>query len=94
MYYSHFIVYLTFKLVFFPKASEIIISFLLFSNTNDLVLVNLAIHPLGDVGVHHKVVDMFLCSGQLQLPGDHRHHQDGAAGPLQESQIDMLTVRI
>lgn len=37
---------------------------------------------------------MFLCSGQLQLPGDHRHHQDGAAGPLRESQIDTSTARI
>lgn len=39
-------------------------------------------YPLGDVGVHHEVVDVLLGPGQLQLPGDHRHHQNGAAGAL------------
>lgn len=32
------------------------------------------IHPLGDVRVHHEVVNMFLCPGQLQLPCNHCHH--------------------
>lgn len=54
----------------------------------------MAIYPLGDVGVHHEVVNMFLCSGQLQLPGDHRHHQDRAACPLWESQSGIFTVRM
>ncbi len=36
---------------------------------------------------------MFLRSGQLQLPGHHRHHQDRAACSLWESQED-VSVRI
>jgi len=40
----------------------------------------------GDVGIHHKIVDVFFCSGELQLPGDHGHHQHGAAGPLRRRQ--------
>lgn len=43
---------------------------------------DIGIYPLGDVRVHHEIVNMFLCSGQLQLPGNHRHHQDRAAGSL------------
>lgn len=39
-------------------------------------------YPLGDVGVHHEVVNVLLCSAQFQFPGDHRHHKDGAAGSL------------
>lgn len=39
-------------------------------------------HPLGELRVHHEVVDVFLRFGQLQLPGHHGHHQRGAAGAL------------
>lgn len=45
-------------------------------------MIEFALYPLGDVGVHHEVVNMLLCSGQLQLPCNHRHHQHRAAGPL------------
>ena len=37
----------------------------------------------GDVGIHHKIVDVFFCSGKLQLPGNHGNHQHCAASPLQ-----------
>lgn len=47
----------------------------------------MGIYRLGDVGVHHEIVNMFLCSGQLQLPGDHRNHQDCAAGSLRDIYI-------
>lgn len=44
------------------------------------------------MGVHHEVVNMFLCSGQLQLPGNHRHHQDRAACSLWEPHFFFITV--
>ena len=44
---------------------------------------DLLVYPLGELGVHHEVVNMFLCSGQLQLPGHHRHQQRRAPSTLQ-----------
>ena len=44
---------------------------------------DLLIYPLCELGVHHEVVNMFLCSGQLQLPGHHRHQQRRAPSTLQ-----------
>ena len=43
--------------------------------------------PLGELGVHHEVVDVFLRPGQLQLPGDHRHQQGRAPRPLQQRNV-------
>ena len=53
-------------------------------------------YPLGDVGIHHEVVDMFLCSGQLQFPGNHCHYQNRASSPLQDCVCvrERQTVRI
>ena len=32
-------------------------------------------YSLRELRVHHEVMNVFLCSTQLQLSGDHRHHQ-------------------
>lgn len=40
-------------------------------------------YPLGELGVHHEVVHVFFCFGELQFPGHHGYHKRGAAGPLQ-----------
>ena len=50
--------------------------------------------PFGDTGVvtysfcqlsvHHEVVHVLLCLGELQLPGHHSHHECRAASPLRE----------
>lgn len=47
------------------------------------------VYPLSDVWVHHEVVNMLLCSGQLQLPGNYSHHQDCAACSLWQTQSDV-----
>ena len=39
-------------------------------------------YPFCKVGVHHEVVDMFLCPSQLQFPGNHSNHQHCATSPL------------
>jgi len=39
-------------------------------------------YPLGELGVHHEVVDMLLSPGELQLPGDDRHQQRRAPRSL------------
>lgn len=39
-------------------------------------------YPLGQLRVHHEVVDVLLRFGELQLPGHHGHHQGCAAGAL------------
>ena len=43
-----------------------------------------AFYPFGELSVHHEVVHMFLCLGELQLPGHHSHHECRAASPLHE----------
>lgn len=40
-------------------------------------------YPLGQLRVHHEVVDVLLSFGELQLSGHHGHHQGRAAGALQ-----------
>lgn len=41
-------------------------------------------HSFAELSVHHKVMNMFLRLGQLQLPGHHSDHQRSATRPLQE----------
>lgn len=43
-------------------------------------------YPLGQLRVHHEVVNMLLSFGELQLSGHHSHHQGCAAGALQGQQ--------
>ena len=45
--------------------------------------VLLLTHPLGQLRVHHEVVDVLLRPGQLQLPADHGHQQRRATRALQ-----------
>ena len=40
-------------------------------------------YPLGELCVHHKVVDVFLSSRQLQFPRDDSNEQRRAASTLQ-----------
>ena len=40
-------------------------------------------YPLGELSVHHEVVDVFLGSSQLQFPRDDSHEQRRAASTLQ-----------
>ena len=47
------------------------------------LMKTLLTHPLGELRVHHEVVDMLLRPGQLQLPRHHRHQQRRAARTLQ-----------
>lgn len=39
-------------------------------------------YPLGELRVHHEVVDVFLGFGKLQLSSHHGHHQGCAACAL------------
>lgn len=39
-------------------------------------------HPLGELCIHHEVVNMFLSLGEFQLPGHDGHHQCSAACSL------------
>ena len=57
--------------------------------------VLLLTHPLGQLRVHHEVVDVLLRPGQLQLPGDHRHQESRAARTLQRERVENVreTVR-
>lgn len=43
-------------------------------------------YPLGQLRVHHEVVNVLLSFGELQLSGHHSHHQGRAAGALQGQQ--------
>lgn len=45
-------------------------------------------YPLGQLRVHHEVVDVLLCFGELQLPGHHGHHQGCAASALHGNSKD------
>lgn len=40
------------------------------------------LYPFGELRVHHEVVDVLLCFGELQLPGHHGHHEGSAASTL------------
>lgn len=39
-------------------------------------------HPLGELCVHHEVVNMFLSLGEFQLPGHDSHHECSASCSL------------
>ena len=41
------------------------------------------VYPLGELRVHHEVVDVFLRPSQLQFPRDDGHEQRRAASTLQ-----------
>lgn len=56
-----------------------------------------AAYPLGELCVHHEVVDVLLSFGELQLPCHDSHYQGGAASPLagkRENQKQNTTLKV
>lgn len=49
----------------------------------NLMMKSVSSYPLGELCVHHKIVDVFLSSRQLQFPRDDSNEQRRAASTLQ-----------
>lgn len=48
-------------------------------------------YPLGELRVHHEVVDVLLRLGELQLSGHHGHHEGSAARTLWGTEWGVIT---